>query len=265
MNNISLPNSLSRRIDAALSTIEAQQSRLDEQLANLNATRQANEQRAQPGRIISKQLCLHPFKFNVGINHTLSAQSAVQLAGQHIITTPELGTLSAGVAIVVTGADLSQFSQNVANIASTLAFPALTQASALITQHALLPINKMQIPMSKMGPYWQDCHVRYFEPFFSAGTIADSLKQSENIDAKTRLRNVAGLAKEGLNKKKEALEKIKQQFHGQCYALKLAGAPLSIKKQLDEWITDGQPYALALIILTNDANELSLIYEALSL
>ncbi len=265
MNNITLPNSLLRRIDAALSEIDAQQSRIDERLSNLNATRQANEQRAQPGRVISKQLCLHPFKFNVGTNYTLSAQSAVQLAGEHIITTPELGSLNAGIAIVITGADLSQFSQNVADISNTLAFPALTQASALITQQALLPINKMQVPTRKTGPYWQDCHVRYFEPFFSAGAIADSLKQSESIDAITRLRNVAELAKEGLNKKKEALEKIKQQFHGQCYALKLAGAPLEIKKQLDEWTTDGQPYALALIIFTNEPNELSLIYETFSL
>ncbi|RZP88981.1 hypothetical protein [Vibrio vulnificus] len=265
MNNITLPKSLGSRIDAALSEIDAQQSRIDERLSNLDATRQANEQRAQQGRVISKQLCLHPFKFNVGTNYTLSAQSAVQLAGQNIITTPELGSLNAGIAIVITGADLSQLSQNVVNIANTLTFPALTQASALITQHALLPINKMQIPRSKMAPYWQDCHVRYFEPFFSAGAIADSLKQSESIDAITRLRNVAEFAKEGLNKKKEALDKIKQQFHGQCYALKLAGAPLEIKKQLEEWTTDGQPYALALIILTNEPSELSLIYETFSL
>lgn len=264
MKNIVNPQSLKTHINGALDTIKIKQNNISEGLSNLSSKASSTQQKNdQPTK--SKHLCLHPFTFGVGINSTLSAQNALQIAGQHIIMEPELGYLNNGIVIVITGSELSQFSNQVSNVTNVLPFPALTQANTIIAQQALLHVNKMQKPNQKQGPYWKDCHVQYFEPYFSTHALATSLITDTSIDARTRLTNVAELAKQTLTEHEKKLKNMMNHFMGSCYALKLSGTPIEIKKQLDEWNTDSQPYALAFVILSSDANELNYLFETFAL
>lgn len=265
MKQIQLPITLKAHINNALAKIMDKLNSIDEGLSKLSSSKILKYQSETKDISTIKYLCLHPFTFGVGINGTLSAQNAMNIAGQHIIREPELGSLNNGIAIVITGSDISQFANQVSRITEILTFPALIQANTIIAQQALLPVNKMQKPTQKIGPYWKDCHVQYFEPYFSTHALATSLVLDKSIDARARLTNVAELAKQTLTMHEKKLKNVMSHFIGSCYAIKLSGTPIEIKKQLDEWHTDSQPYALVFIIISSDANELNYLFETFAL
>jgi hypothetical protein len=261
MNNIQYPESTKKHVNEQLSSIDAQIDDIDASIAKINVKSAQKEQR-KPEKVNTQYLCLHPYLFGIGHKDTLSAQTALQLAGDAISSSPII--LNSGLALTVTGHDVSQFAINVTAMANTLSHPALKHVAVLASKKALLPIEKMQIPQPSNTQLWVRGNLHFMEPLLS---VANALWSANNqaMSPVERLINISTHQKSRLLDHKKTLAGLSQKFTSQCYAARLSGTPSVMKKQLSDFKTDNQPYSVTLILLSNDTDSLSILYEMFAL
>ncbi|KJG24759.1 hypothetical protein UB37_04535 [Photobacterium iliopiscarium] len=270
MNNIHYPQSIQSQVTALSSSIDDKAQAIDDTIQRINHAssleEQTNEQRA--GASLTKYICLHPYQYGIGHKKTLSAPTALHLAANGSLSSPDIAHLQVGIALVVTGRDANHFASNIDEIAKIINHPAWIALSTQASAEALLPIEKMQIPREKLAPYWTETRLDFISPRLDCTHVLGSANAHHTVNDMTpteRLINVALHQKHQLAQQKQALMQLKAKFTGQCYALRLTGTTNAMKKQLTDFQTDNQPYASVLILLSNNEQELSLLYEMFAL
>lgn len=261
MINIKYPSSTKKQVDTQLSSIDAQIDDIDASIKKINS-KSAQKAQHKPEKFNTQYLCLHPYLFGIGYKDTLSAQTSLQLAGSTLLSSPIAH--DKGLALVITGRDVNQFAINVTAIANTLSHPALKYIAVLASKKALLPIEKMQIPQPNHNQPWVRGNLHFMEPLLSV-TNALWSPSDQAMSPVERLINISSHQKNRLINHKNTLSELSQKFTGQCYAARLSGTPSTMKKQLSNFKTDNQPYSVTLILLSNDINSLSILYEMFDL
>jgi hypothetical protein len=270
MQTIQYPQNVSTQADALTQSIDTKTQEINTTIDRINSSKKIEFKAKTSVNFITKYICLHPYQYNISQSKTLLAPVALELAGDSVARSPEVSGLNQGIALIVTGRDTSNFASNMKNISQVINHPAWVQLATLANAEAELSINKMQIPKTKLAPYWSQGRLAFMSPIIdstqilgNAGAYQSNIKN--DLTATERLINAAINQKERLIQQKSELSQLKNKFHGQCYALKLSGSPGAIRQQLMNFQTDNQPYASVLVLLSNDSDNLSLLYEMFSL
>ncbi|GEK13210.1 hypothetical protein [Aliivibrio fischeri] len=269
MQTITYPSSVKSQADKLVQSIETREQEITAAIDKIGTSKKLKEKNKKAG-ISTKYICLHPYQSNISPSKTLLAPIALQIAADNIVNSPEVSHLNSGIALVVTGRDATNFASNIKKIASVINHPAWVQLATLANEESILTINKMQIPKTKPGPYWLNGNIGFITPIITTEQLINSAEAQQitpeiNLTPTERLINAATRQKNLLAKQKGQLSQLNNQYTGQCYALKLSGTQSAIRKQLLDFQTDNQPYSSVLVILTNDSENLSLLYEMFSL
>ena len=270
MQVIQYPQSINAQVSALTRSIDTKTQEINSAIERINSSKKIESKVKTSVNFITKYICLHPYQYNISPSKTLLAPVGLQLADDSVAQSPEVSALNKGIALIITGRDARDFADNMKNISQVINHPAWVQLATLANAEAALSINKMQIPKIKLAPYWSKGRLAFMSPIIdSAQILGNAGAHQSNIKsdqtATERLINAATQQKERLAHQKSELSQLKNKFSGQCYALKLSGSPGAIRQQLMDFQTDNQPYASVLVLLSNDSDNLSLLYEMFSL
>ncbi|MDD9174508.1 hypothetical protein PVK63_06435 [Aliivibrio sp. S2TY2] len=270
MHVIRYPQSISIQADAIVQSIDAKTQEINSAIERINSIKKTEVKVKVSVNVITKYICVHPYQYNISPSKTLLASAGLQVTGDSVTQSSEVNGLNKGIALIVTGRDARNFADNVKIISQTINHPAWVQLAILADAEAALSINKMQIPKTKLAPYWMQGRLAFMSPIINSAQIlgcagAHQSNIKNNMAATERLISIATQQKERLAHQKRELSQLQNKFSGQCYALKLSGSPSAIRKQLINFQTDNQPYASVLVLLSNDSDNLSLLYEMFSL
>ncbi|MEF1204325.1 hypothetical protein [Photobacterium damselae] len=265
MNNISFPPSVNNKINQLSISIDARLTAIENLAERLNSS--SSESFADNATIstTTQYLCLHPYLFGVGFNDTLSAPTALQIAANAVVSSKT--THTQGIAMIVTGRDQSHFASQIRAISQVVTHPAWLQLSILSSNKSLLPITKMQIPRHKPSPSWTAGNLQFFNPLHDTHKTLHAAN-AHNIDAISpveRLITLANRQKKRLQQQQQALHDLREKYNGSCYAIRLSGSVSAMRKQLEEYQADNQPYSTVLLLLSDDDKNLSLLYEMFGL
>lgn len=263
MVKINYPSSIKKQADARTAIIDTQITAIESSIKRINETPTSNKEITKNSAHHTQYICLHPYLYGVGYNDTLSAPTALKLAGNMIMSAPH--HYPNGLVLIVTGRDLSHFAQQIQDISSVITHPAWVQLATLAIKKTLLPIEKMQIPKAATTLSWASFRLDFMSPLLNCRTALGYSPQNEAITPIERLIQVSLHQKERLTQQKQGLLQLKSTFTGQCAALRLTGTPSAMKKQLTDFKVDNQPYATALILLSDDIDNLSIYYEMFGL
>ena len=263
MIKIKYPSSIKKQADARTAAIDTQITVIENSLKRINETPASNKEATTSSTNHTQYICLHPYLYGVGYNETLSAPTALKLASDMIMKTPH--HYPNGLVLIVTGRDPSHFAQQIQDISSIITHPAWVQLATLAIKKTLLPIEKMQIPKTNTAPSWVSFRLDFMSPTLNCRTALGVPPQSEAITPIERLIQVSLHQKDRLAQQKQGLLQLKSAFTGQCAALRLTGTPSAMKKQLTDFKVDNQPYATALMLLSDDIDNLSIYYEMFGL
>lgn len=270
MITINYPQRIRSQVADLSSKIDNQVTMIDSAIDRINGSSslddKPNEHPAAPP--LTKYICLHPYQYGIGHKKTLSAPTALQLAANNGLSSSDIAHLPMGIALVVTGRDTNHFASNIYDITQIINHPAWVALSTLASAEALLPIEKMQIPRVHLAPYWTETRLDFISPRLDCVYALGSVNTHNAVGDMTpteRLINAALHQKHQLAQQKQAAMQLREKFVGQCYALRLTGTANAMKKQLTDFQTDNQPYASVLILLSNNEQELSLLYEMFAL
>ena len=270
MQIIRFPQSINAQVSALMGSIDTSTQDINASIERINSSKKIETRAKASTNVITKYICVHPYQYNISPSKTLLAPVGLQIIGDRVAQSSEVNGLNKGIALIVTGRDARNFADNIKSISQTINHPAWAQLATLADAEAELSINKMQIPKTKRAPYWMQGRLAFMSPIIDSYRIlgnagAHQLNIKSNATATERLINMAMQQKERLAHQKRELSQLQNKFSGQCYALKLSGSPGAIRKQLMDFQTDNQPYASVLVLLSNDSDNLSLLYEMFSL
>lgn len=268
MTKITYPPSIRSQVTDLSLKIDKKITMIDSAIERINHSPSKEKSSKQPTILsLTKYICLHPYQYGIGHKKTLSAPTALQLAVSGL-SSPDIAHLHVGIALVVTGRDANHFASTINTLAQIINHPAWVALSTQASAEALLSIEKMQIPREKLAPYWTETRLDFMSPRLDCAHALGSANAHNAVDDTTpteRLISVALHQKHQLAQQKQVLMQLKSKFAGQCYALRLTGTTNAMKKQLTDFQTDNQPYASVLILLSNNEQELSLLYEMFAL
>lgn len=216
-------------------------------------------------------LCINPYQYGIGLNGTLSADTALAFAAQQLLNESayrEVG-LTHGVALVVTAPTPSQFASRLSAVTNVLAFPPWLSLSNLAAKHSVLAIERAQIPKARPAPYWQTLNVSDCAPLHDVNDVLTNAISVANACATNavspvdRLTQLAQKQMDRLTLLQKHLQSLSSLFSEQVYAIKLSGLPVVMAKQLRDFRTDNQPHSTVLIMLCGTPP--IFLYEALGL
>lgn len=287
MNTIQYPKSVLSIAQSAgdfslamIEQVRATQARLDA-LPALHSPSPLSEQASQLQGLSDElmqlqcqgvSLCVHPYQYGVGLNGTLSADTALAFAAQQLLNEAAYsaaGALMHGVALVVTAEAQSQFASRLSAVTDVLAFPPWLALSNLAAKHAVLAIERAQIPKARPAPYWQALNVSDCAPLYplndalSNGISVAHACATNAISPVERLTQLAQKQVNRLTLLQKHLQSLNSLFSEQVYATSLSGLPAVMAKQLRDFRTDNQPHSAVLIILCDAP--LKFLNEALGL
>ncbi|MGL4712275.1 MAG: hypothetical protein ACRCWP_06850 [Shewanella sp.] len=275
MNSISYPESIKSIAlpandfaQAMIEQVRVTQTRLDA-LPALHSPSPLSEQASQLQGLSDElmqlqcqgvSLCVTPYQYGVGLNGTLSADTALAFAAQQLLneaaySASGLGALVHGVALVVTAPTQSQFASRLSAVTDVLAFPQWLALSNLAAKHAVLAIERAQIPKARPAPYWQAINVSDCAPLhpindtLSKGISVTGACATNAVSPVERLTQLAQKQVDRLALLQKHLQSLNALFSEQVYATTLSGLPAVMAKQLRDFRTDNQPHSTVLIVL----------------
>lgn len=199
-----------------------------------------------------------PYQYRIGAKQMLSADTAATFAAEKL--TDQLDPIQGqhGLALFITAYNESTFASNLANIVKILPFPEWLAVADKAANNAVLEIEKMQTPETKLNPYWRGENYSNQNPLNTTEHLLGSeVAQAEavtesNLKPTERLKQLATLQSDSLTQLLDDSANFISLFNGQVYAIKLTGTPRNMAKQLREASVSSEPYSTLFLMISDD-------------
>lgn len=201
-------------------------------------------------------IALTPYQYRIGTENRLSADNAATFAAEKLTEQYDPITGQHGLAIIITASTESDFANKISKIANLLAFPEWLALSDYAAKHAVLPIEKMQIPAKRLNPYWRKDDYSTQAPLSTndelvGAELAQAEARAENATSPVeRLKSLASIQTQLLDQLSQDIVDFIGLFNGQCYALKLTGTPSNMAKQLRDASISSEPYSSLFLMVS---------------
>lgn len=202
-------------------------------------------------------LAFTPYQYRIGNDGLLSADTALAFAAEKLTDSLDPVHGSYGLALAVTASDESTLASRLQTITKLLAFPEWLAAADHAAKHAVLAIEKLQIPGERLNPYWHTDDYALEQPLantqwqlYAESATAEATAES-NIKPTDRLKQLATQQNTRLTQLLTDMTQLIALFSGSCSAIKLTGTPDQMAKTLKESSISGEPYSVLFLLLSD--------------
>jgi len=202
-------------------------------------------------------LAFTPYQYRIGNDGLLAADTALSFAAEKLTDSLDLVNGSYGLALVVTASDESTLASRLQAITKLLAFPEWLAAADHATKHAVLAIEKLQIPGERLNPYWHADDYALQQPLASTqvqlcaeNATIEAIAES-NISPTDRLKQLATQQNTRLTQLLADMTQLIALFSGSCSAIKLTGTPNQMAKTLKESSISSEPYSVLFLLVSS--------------
>lgn len=199
-----------------------------------------------------------PYQYRVGNDGKLSANTALAFAAEKLTDSKEPITGNYGLALVVSAASESQLASQLESLVSLLPFPEWVNCFHLSAKHAVMAVEKMQVPTARLNPHWRADDFSNNQPLADTFAYLDAeLATSESVAESAtnpveRLKQLADVKNQVLSKLLDDMAVFIASFQGECTAIKLTGTPSQMAKQLNETSVSEQAYSSVFLLVSDD-------------
>ncbi|PMT73895.1 hypothetical protein C1S86_24385 [Vibrio parahaemolyticus] len=197
-----------------------------------------------------------PYQYRIGTENRLSADNAAKFAAKKLTEQYDPISGQHGLAIFITASTESDFANKISTISKLLPFPEWIALSDMATKHAVLTIEKMQIPPKRLNPYWREDDYSNQAPLSTSDDlIGAELAQAEAIAENAtspvaRLKSLASIQTQQLDQLSNDITAFIALFTGECYAMRLTGTTSSMATQLRDASISSEPYSTLFLMVS---------------
>lgn len=202
-------------------------------------------------------LTFTPYQYRIGNNGLLAADTALAFAADKLADSLDPVHGAFGLALAVTASDESTLARRLQTITKLFAFPEWLAATDHATKHAVLAIEKLQIPGERLNPYWHTDDYALQQPLAStqaqlyAENATVEATAESNISPTDRLKQLATQQNTRLTQLLADMTQLIALFSGSCSAIKLTGTPNQMAKTLKESTISGEPYSVLFLLVSD--------------
>lgn len=199
----------------------------------------------------------NPYQYRIGNDGKLSANTALTFAAEKLHDSRDAITGSYGLALIVSASSESVFAQNLQTIIQLMPFLEWTHCYHLAAKHAVIPVEKMQVPTARLNPRWRADDFQFSEPLTGTYQYLDAeLATSESVAESAtnpvdRLKQLADKKNQVLSKLVNDMNAFIATFQGDCTAIKLTGTTSQMAKQLQETTVSEEPYSTVFVMVSD--------------
>lgn len=199
-----------------------------------------------------------PYQYRVGNDGKLSANAALSFAAEKLTDSKEPITGQYGLALIVSASSESQLASLLQTLVSLLPFPEWVNGCHLAAKHAVMDIEKMQVPSTRLNPHWRADDFANNAPLADAFVYLDTeLAVSESVAESAtspveRLKQLADRKDQVLSQLLDDVSAFIATFAGDCTAIKLTGTPSQMAKQLLDTNVSEQAYSSVFLLVSED-------------
>ncbi len=202
-------------------------------------------------------LAFTPYQYRIGNDGRLAADTALTFAADKLTDSVDSIKGKHGLALAVTASDESTLAKRLQAITQLLAFPEWLAAADHAAKHAVLAIEKLQIPGERLNPYWHADDYALQQPLastqvqlYAENATAEATAES-NIKPTDRLKQLATQQNTRLTQLLADMTQLIALFSGSCSAIKLTGTPNQMAKTLKESSISSEPYSVLFLLVSN--------------